>query len=299
MAVAPFEARERLPQADADAVTEVYSLRLSGEKVRAITRDSLDKAIREQGFREGDWSDDAKAAALGEALNADWIVRGTVQNPGDTIIITITILNVKNLQVINGRPLRVASMNEVSERMDGLIVWTVHTLREGGRKAPDGEYRVGDFGPAGGWIFYDKGKVTDGWRYLEAAPVEAEFWAEWGVFGISIGGTKSDIGTGRRNTELIVEFLRRTGESGRAAQLCDELVFGGHDDWFLPSDKELEKIRYSIVSDLGEFSDTNYWSSSESDSTSARTYDFGYTDDEAWDITDKNVTYNVRAVRAF
>ena len=32
------------------------------------------------------------------------------------------------------------------------------------------EYKVGDRGPSGGWVFYDKGKSTDGWRYLETAP---------------------------------------------------------------------------------------------------------------------------------
>lgn len=33
-------------------------------------------------------------------------------------------------------------------------------------------YAIGDTGPAGGIVFYDKGEVTDGWRYLEAAPAE-------------------------------------------------------------------------------------------------------------------------------
>lgn len=31
-------------------------------------------------------------------------------------------------------------------------------------------YKVGDVGPAKGFVFYDKGEYTDGWRYLEAAP---------------------------------------------------------------------------------------------------------------------------------
>ena len=31
-------------------------------------------------------------------------------------------------------------------------------------------YRIGDRGPAGGYIFYDKGNYDKGWRYLEAAP---------------------------------------------------------------------------------------------------------------------------------
>jgi hypothetical protein len=40
-------------------------------------------------------------------------------------------------------------------------------------------YKIGDTGPAGGFIFYDKGYNSGGWRYLEAAPVEAEFQTVW------------------------------------------------------------------------------------------------------------------------
>ena len=32
------------------------------------------------------------------------------------------------------------------------------------------DYKIGDVGPAGGYIFFDKGYYSDGWRYLEAAP---------------------------------------------------------------------------------------------------------------------------------
>ena len=34
------------------------------------------------------------------------------------------------------------------------------------------DYKVGDIGPAGGYIFYDRGYYQDGWRYLEAAPAD-------------------------------------------------------------------------------------------------------------------------------
>ena len=41
------------------------------------------------------------------------------------------------------------------------------------------DYKIGDEGPAGGIIFYDKGEYSDGWRYLEAAP--ADLWIVDGV----------------------------------------------------------------------------------------------------------------------
>jgi hypothetical protein len=47
--------------------------------------------------------------------------------------------------------------------------------------ADSATYPIGGTGPAGGHIFYDKGSYSNGWRYLEAAPVSTE-WTdkEWG-----------------------------------------------------------------------------------------------------------------------
>jgi len=54
-------------------------------------------------------------------------------------------------------------------------------------------------GPAGGYVFYEKGSVSDGWRYLEAAPASSEFNAQWGAYGKDVSGTLTGIGTGRAN----------------------------------------------------------------------------------------------------
>jgi Beta-L-arabinofuranosidase, GH127 len=44
-------------------------------------------------------------------------------------------------------------------------------------------YEVGDTGPAGGLIFYvNPNAAADGWRYLEAAPVDQSAGAKWGCF---------------------------------------------------------------------------------------------------------------------
>jgi TolB-like protein len=309
VAVAPFEARAGISAADADTITEIYSIRLSAARVvRVVTRGSLDKVIREHGFQAGDWSNDAKTAALGEALNADWIVRGALQKLGANLVVTVTILDIKSLQVMGGGDIRIAGIDDAYDNMSGLVSQTVQTLTgravaSTGNQAA-GEYKVGDFGPAGGWIFYDKGRVINGWRYLEAAPAETEFTAYWwGFWDETVGKTAAAIGTGKRNTELIVGFLRghRTVALVSAAEGCDTLVFEGYDDWFLPSKDELDLMYKNLkAKGLGEFSDTWYWSSTEYDGFTAFRQDFrdGERAATGYDRS-KRDTLSVRAVRAF
>jgi len=132
------------------------------------------------------------------------------------------------------------------------------------------EYKVGGFGPAWGYIFYDKGKYTNGWRFLEAAPTNAEFSAEWGLYYVSCSDTKTGIGTGKANTEAIIRQLNKKGERQKAAQLCESLSINGFSDWFLPSKDELNEIYIKLGQDtnLGGFYIEDkypkgyYWSSS-------------------------------------
>lgn len=107
------------------------------------------------------------------------------------------------------------------------------------------DYKIGDEGPAGGVIFYDKGEYSDGWRYLEAAPADLvlldgvptidltfDFYYSddyYQVFGYyrkdassnnmfvngadTLGSSKASdltgtgIGAGKRNTELLVKAM--------------------------------------------------------------------------------------------
>ncbi|MCX6113409.1 MAG: hypothetical protein NTY22_09075, partial [Proteobacteria bacterium] len=102
-------------------------------------------------------------------------------------------------------------------------------------------YNLRDSGPAGGWISYiNPTYATDGWKYLEAAPVSTEWTLKkWSDPDTTLIGTNADIGKGQANTTAIVAWLNSQGETDRAAQLCDALVSGGSSDWFLPSKDEL------------------------------------------------------------
>ncbi len=129
-------------------------------------------------------------------------------------------------------------------------------------------YSVGDTGPAGGIVFYDKGDYINDWRYLEAASSDqATTYNEWGGSGTTVG-TGTAIGSGEANTAAIVAALQDNGGTVYAAKICDELNEGGVTDWFLPSKDELAEL-YDQKTTVGGFSSDFYWSSSEDDSNNA------------------------------
>jgi len=173
------------------------------------------------------------------------------------------------------------------------------------QQQPVAAYSIGDTGPAGGIIFYDKGVFADGWRYLEAAPESTEFRTEWGADGQNVAGTDMSVGSGRRNTQLIVEHLNSTGESNGAAQICAAMDINGFTDWFLPSKDELNLMHINLgQKGLGGFKTVNdrtiwthiYWSSSQFSTSIAWHQNFN---SGTQDIDNKVNVSSVRAVRVF
>jgi hypothetical protein len=153
-------------------------------------------------------------------------------------------------------------------------------------------WKVGERGPAGGIIFYDKGGYADGWRYLEAASTDQSAGIPWAARTTGIIGTSPDLGQGKVNTEAIVS---RLGNGGYAARLCYNLVLGGFNDWFLPSRDELS-LMYGQQDIIGSFAPKGYWSSSEYNEKFPLNMDFR---DGAEGAGYKDYKLRVRAVRAF
>jgi tetratricopeptide (TPR) repeat protein len=172
-----------------------------------------------------------------------------------------------------------------------------------------GVYSIGDTGPAGGIIFYDKGKFSDGWRYLEAAPMDQGDGVKWGCAsemkdGFSQLNQAPDtaLGTGKKTT---IAIINTCAESGIAAQLCVNYQGGGKNDWYLPSKDEL-CVMYTTLhtNGIGGFSTSSgwagwgngYWSSSEVGNERGWYVNFK---SGTKNIVYKNATFHVRAIRCF
>jgi hypothetical protein len=138
--------------------------------------------------------------------------------------------------------------NSIIDAVAGLIIWCIDCTTTGELQVYNGTIWTNMIGGAaavpytigmaygGGVIFYLDNTGVHG---LIAATSDHSIWAAWGCYPASIPGTSSEIGTGQTNTALIVA---ECGEPNRAARICDDLVLNGFDDWFLPSQDELNQL---------------------------------------------------------
>jgi hypothetical protein len=102
---------------------------------------------------------------------------------------------------------------------------------------------------------------------------------EWGTSGVVLGTTSSSLGSGAANTQAIVSYI---GAGSYTAQVCNDLVKNGYNDWFLPSKDELNLMyqnRAAIdatASSNGGYNLTlnSYWSSTEASIQDAWVHNF-------------------------
>jgi hypothetical protein len=156
---------------------------------------------------------------------------------------------------------------------------------------------IGDY-YQGGIIAYIWQEGTTGYVAGEmhgiiATPSDQSNRASWGCQGVSIKeAVGTAIATGRQNTLAI---LANCKVAGIAAQLCGDLELDGYNDWYLPSQGELNLL-YLNKETIGNFAGVEYWSSSESSTNDAWVQGFGVGDKYG---LSKSGAISVRAVRSF
>jgi TolB-like protein len=225
-------------------ISELEANLLDTGKLIIVDRHEVDLIRSEFDFQfSGEVGDDSMQE-LGRMLGAQSIVSGSLTKIGGLYRIVIRVLTVQTAVVAvqyrtdviedsrvqallasgnsGGNTTTVgATTPQLQQPSKAAIQQTPSeaSVTTAAQQVPVQTYEIGDTGPAGGTVFYDKGQYTDGWRYMEYAPENFRS-AYWGPYGLNIPGTETGIGAGKNNTDILVRTLTRRGEKGMAAQLC-------------------------------------------------------------------------------
>jgi len=210
-----------------------------------------------------------------------------------TAVITLTPKDGYTFQGVAVNFFTVAGASSINSANSGIITATF----------PQIPYALGGTGPGGGKIFYydADGFTVQGYgnlgdpgyfatytaHFLEAAPSGSGQLAWASDLSTNISGTDTALGTGRKNTALILA----TDSDAPAAKACAEYSNRGLTDWFLPSKEELDLL-YDNRFYVGNLGNASYYCSSGS-----RILMFQLED--LWRPVGKDEKHYVRAIRAF
>lgn len=155
-------------------------------------------------------------------------------------------------------------------------------------------YNLGQLLPSG-FVFY----IDDSGQHgLIAAERDYASNVQWDNVSSNITYAEGTLtGTGLSNTKKIITFL---GDGNYAASICDKLVVGGADDWFMPSKDELNLMYANLYKkNIGNFSSGFYWSSTENQGIYAWIQVFGGELDGFQAPSNKGLFRKMRPIRAF
>ena len=299
-------------------------------KLTVVDRKEIDLIRSEIDYQYSGEVADESMQDVGRRLGAQSIISGSLTEMGGFSRIVIRVLNVQSASVevqyranivndavmtallTGGRSNRTASVPQRPAPASSAVTAPAAatqaapaTVTQTAPAAPSSPvFKIGDTGPAGGIIFYDKGSNSGGWRYLEAAPAETEFKSQFGEWNVMNVVTGVEVGNGIKNTQQISAALEEQGQLTRAASRVTRLNINGYFDWFIPSKTELAWMYINLKENrLGGFSNDWYWSSSanirygSSHNIWVQKFSDG-TQEFFYYLGDKQ-TYTVRVVRQF
>lgn len=134
---------------EAEAITELFISELVATgKVNVVDRANFDKVIEEMKFQSSDWSNSEKTIALGNAVNANMVVRGQIIKLGSKMYLSSTVIDLKTANVLSSAREQFNSLDDIFGLLTNFAKKTVEGL----------SLKIGDIGPGGGIVFYIEGK---------------------------------------------------------------------------------------------------------------------------------------------
>ena len=280
---------------------ELSSVLVNSGHLIVVDRANLDRIRQELGFNMSGEVSDQSMQAIGQMLGAQALVTGSLTNIADLRRVMFKTIMTETAAVVVQHPADIANDRRVQALLSqgggsravayGGATGSGLSGTAGGSSGTGGGnsgrtaqpatpaqtvYRIGDTGPAGGLVFYDKGNNIGGWRYMEAAPADvgpsvfiagsppdslpANLKQQWDR---TEGEGGRGIGKGKYNSEYIMEIAQARGGFNWAVRLCDNYEHNGFSDWFLPSRDELNFMYGNLyMRGRGNFRQEQYWSSS-------------------------------------
>ncbi len=165
---------------------------------------------------------------------------------------------------------------------------------------PVASYSIGD--QVGGGYVFNVNSTTGEVYVISNSNVNL---AEWGCSGTIISGASNNLfGAGKSNTEAIAS---QCSQSPIAAKTSLNVTLGGYEDWFLPSLLEWDAInanKATLLASSGftQFSQLNYWSSSQAPTAGTQAATHAYAKNLNVGTTilaAKTSSYNIRPIRSF
>lgn len=112
---------------------------------------------------------------------------------------------------------------------------------------------------------------------------------------LSPGDTKKQMRPIQHGIIVALSDLPEPMSWSEAKSTCDSLTTSGYTDWMLPDIHNLKQLYYGREA-IGGFLNSEYWSATEQDHTTAWTQQFG---DGKQEILSKEKRFRVRPVRFF
>ncbi|MBD5438845.1 MAG: hypothetical protein HDR37_09850 [Treponema sp.] len=117
--IVPFEAKSSgIGQDDCDIVTESFESEYARTgSALVVNRSTLKKIQTEQTFQNSDWSNNDKTAKLGEALNAQQLLFGSLRMYNGALFVTVQIQDITTLAVLASVSVRVKDTMELLDKI--------------------------------------------------------------------------------------------------------------------------------------------------------------------------------------